>query len=76
MKVEILNKPVSGIIKDIVIKNWQFEGIVLQCIVTYLQEYGVRPGKGASRIFNPEDRDYSVRVRQTKTKIIGELIPL
>lgn len=76
MKANGLNKPVHGITKDIVIKNWQLEGELLQAVVTYLQDYGTRPGKGAQRIFNPKDKDYYVKVRQTKTSIVAELIPL
>ena len=76
MNAKTFNKPIKGKVKDVVIKNWQFEGTLLEAFSVYMDEYGAKHGKGAPRLFYPEDKDYYVKVRQTATQIIAELIPL
>ena len=76
MKPKEINKPIGNHVKDIVIKNWQLEGTVLQSVYEYLDQHGSKAGKRSPRLFYPEDKDYYVKVRQTSTQIIAELIPL
>ncbi len=60
--------------KEIVFRNWLFEGWAMQNLKKYLDDVGFKKGTARTVCYMADPCNYYTRIRQTKTKVIVEVV--